>query len=210
MDAAKESFRALDYSAPQGRARASDRRRRARIRNLFRRPEAQGLQPPLGRFVLVFRGAVLGAALTAALVSLPVFVLAQATPPSSASAPEEVVRRYLEALRKEDFLSAYACVSKGMRRNKTREVWVAEVQALLRLSETTISAIRVFPGKIEGDKAFVPNLLHSKDKFINQLGLPEHELYTLVREAGAWKIDQQQLLEPSAQAKWFPADARDK
>ena len=125
---------------------------------------------------------VLVAVATTALVVFPAVSLGQATPPNDASAPEEIVRRYLEALRKEDFHTAYGCVSKGMRRNKTLEVWVAEVQALLRLSETTISAIRVFPGKIEGDKAFVPNLLHSKDKFINQLGLPEHELYTLVRE----------------------------
>ncbi len=155
--------------------------------------------------VLVLVGLV-----TAALVAVPVASLAQVTPPGGAPAPEEVVRLYLEALRKEDFHSAYDCVSKGMRQNKTRAVWTAEAQALLRLSETTISGIRVFPGKIEGDKAYVPNLLHSRDKFINQLGLPEHELYTLIREDGAWRIDQQQLLEPSRQETWFPAEVRGK
>jgi len=45
---------------------------------------------------------------------------------------------------------------------------------------------------------------------LNQLGVPEHELYTLIREDGRWKIDQQQLLEKADQAKWFANQAPEK
>ena len=74
----------------------------------------------------------------------------------------------------------------------------------MQMSDAKIFEFHVSPGTIAGDTARVPNLLSSQDKFLNQLGLPEHELYTLIREDGRWKIDQQQLLEPSEQRKWFP------
>ena len=60
-------------------------------------------------------------------------------------------------------------------------------------------------GKTQGDKAEVPNVLSSQDRFVNQLGLTEHELYTLVKEGGAWKVDAQMIVEPPDIPKWFPA-----
>jgi len=39
---------------------------------------------------------------------------------------------------------------------------------------------------------------------VNQLGLTEHELYTLVKEDGAWKVDQQLIVEPADVPRWFP------
>jgi len=66
----------------------------------------------------------------------------------------------------------------------------------------------VYPGKLEGEKAYVPNVLNSQDKFLNQLGVVEHELYTLVKEEGRWKINQQQIVENTDLAKWFPKDAQ--
>ena len=65
----------------------------------------------------------------------------------------------------------------------------------------------VFPGKVEGDTAKVPNILSSQDKFLNQLGADEYELYTLVKENGEWKIDQQEIVEKSEQPKWFTKKA---
>ena len=62
----------------------------------------------------------------------------------------------------------------------------------------------MYPAKVEGEKALVPNVLESQDRFVNTLGLTEHELYTLVREDGAWRVDAQTLVEPPDQAKWFP------
>ena len=48
----------------------------------------------------------------------------------------------------------------------------------------SVFSFEVVPGKVEGEKAFVPNVLSSQDQFVNQLGLTEYELYTLVKEDG--------------------------
>ncbi|HVM97435.1 MAG TPA: hypothetical protein VMT89_13655 [Candidatus Acidoferrales bacterium] len=138
-----------------------------------------------------------------AVLSLALPVAAQ-TPAAQNDAPEQVVTRYLQALKDEKFGEAWDCLTAGMRQKKSREDWAKEQQWQLQMSETKIFEFHVFPGKMKGDKAFVPNLLSSQDKFLNQLGVPEHELYTLVREDGGWKIDQQQLLEHSEQGPWFP------
>ena len=66
---------------------------------------------------------------------------------------------------------------------------------MMGVADVKIFDFTVYPGKVEGDKAQVPNILESQDKFVNTLGLTEHELYTLVREDGGWKVDSQILLE---------------
>ena len=76
---------------------------------------------------------------------------------------------------------------------------------MMAMADVKIFDFTVHPGKIEGDKAQVPNVLESQDKFVNTLGLTEHELYTLVKEEGAWRVDSQILLEQSEIPKWFPA-----
>jgi len=117
--------------------------------------------------------------------------------------PEETVRRYLEAVKAEKFEDAYDLISKGMRQGKARDAWVKEQKAGMAFAEVKIFEFQVFPGKIDGDRALVPNVLSSQDRFVNQLGLTEHELYTLLREEGVWKVDQQILVEPGDIAKWF-------
>ena len=69
-----------------------------------------------------------------------------------------------------------------------------------------IFSFTVYPGKVQGKTAQVPNILESQDKFINTLGLTEYELYTLVREDGAWRVDQQLLVETPDVPTWFPKD----
>ncbi|MGD9764107.1 MAG: hypothetical protein AB7V27_10365 [Candidatus Binatia bacterium] len=118
--------------------------------------------------------------------------------------PEETIRLYLRALQAGDFKAAYPLVSRGMVGGKSEEDWVKEQQWIAQMAEVKIFEYRVYPGVIQGEKALVPNLLSSQDKFINQLGVPEHELYTLVREDGRWKVDQQQIVEPTDVRKWFP------
>jgi hypothetical protein len=148
-----------------------------------------------------------------AVAGLPLLVLltcmqAQAQPtPGSVLTPEQTVNGYLAALKAGDFSRAYDYISKGMAQNKDRAAWAKEQQWTMQMSDAKIFDYHVYPGKIEGDKAYVPNLLSSQDKFLNQLGVAEHELYTLVRQDGRWKIDQQQLLERSDQGKWFPTPA---
>ena len=93
-----------------------------------------------------------------------------------------------------------------MVQNKPRDAWAKEQQWIMQVSEAKIFEFQVYPGKVEKEKALVPNLLSSQDKFLNQLGVEEHELYTLIREDGRWKINQQQLLEVSEQSQWFPPE----
>ena len=123
--------------------------------------------------------------------------------------PEETVTRYLDALKAGNLAAAYDYMSAAMVQHKSRTDWTKEMQWSLQMSDVKIFEFHVYPGKLEGNTARVPNILSSQDKFLNQLGLPEHELYTLIREDGRWKIDQQQLLERAEQGKWFPAPPPD-
>jgi hypothetical protein len=119
--------------------------------------------------------------------------------------PEEVVSSYLSAMKEGDFKAAYRVLTPDMRANLDEEKWVVQQTLVMKLGEVQIDSFEVFPAKVEGDKAIVPNLLKSRDKFINQTGANEYELYTLVRsEDVGWKIDQQQLVETDAVREWFP------
>ena len=138
----------------------------------------------------------------AALV-LTVAVAAHAADPT----PEETVKQYLIAFKAGDFASAYLLVTRDMAQNKSKDDWVKEQQWMMQMAEVKIFEFKIFPGKLEGDKALVPNVLSSQDKFLNQLGVTEYELYTLLKEDGRWKINQQQIVEPTEVGKWFPKDA---
>jgi hypothetical protein len=118
--------------------------------------------------------------------------------------PEDVLMRYLTALKDNKPAAAYELISKAMRQGKDKEVWIKEQQTLMGMADVKIFDFTVYPGKVSGETAQVPNVLESQDKFVNTLGLTEHELYTLVREDGSWKVDSQILLEQSEIAKWFP------
>lgn len=118
--------------------------------------------------------------------------------------PEDVLRRYLQAVKVEKFEDAYDLVSKAMRQGKGKEQYVKESRAMMGFADVKIFDFTVYPGKVEGGKALVPNVLESQDRFVNTLGLTEYELYTLVREDGGWKVDSQILVEPAEQPKWFP------
>jgi hypothetical protein len=123
-----------------------------------------------------------------------------------ATTPEDTVRQYLKAFQGSDFKAAYPLVSKEMAANKNEADWTKEQQWVMQMAEAKIFDFKVYPGKIEGDKAYVPNVLSSQDKFLNQLGVVEHELYTLVKEDGRWKINQQQIVEHADETKWFPPE----
>ena len=129
---------------------------------------------------------------------------AQALEPGS---PEDTVRKYLGAVKEGRFEAAYDLVSRGMTQGKPREVWAKEQKAGMSWADVKIFDFTVYPGRIEEGKAYVPNVLSSQDRFLNQLGLTEHELYTLVREDGAWKVDRQIIVAPADIPKWFPKQA---
>jgi len=123
---------------------------------------------------------------------------------AAALSPEDTVKRYLGALKGGNFDQAYDLVSKAMKQGKDREVWVKEQKTGMAFADVKIFDFQVYPGKVEGDVAHVPNVLSSQDRFVNQLGLTEYELYTLVKEDGAWKVDRQVIVERQDIAKWFP------
>jgi hypothetical protein len=136
-------------------------------------------------------------------------LLAAAAPAHAAGTPtpEETVKQYLTAFKASDFSAAYPLVTRAMAQNKPKEEWVKEQQWMMQMAEVKIFEFKVYPGKIEGDTAHVPNVLSSQDKFLNQLGVKEYELYTLHKEDGRWKINQQQIVEPTDLGKWFPKGA---
>jgi hypothetical protein len=150
------------------------------------------------------RGCVRGVLLVLALLTAS---LARAFESGS---PEDVLRRYLTALKAEKFGDAYDLVSKAMRQGKDKEQYVKESKAMMGFADVKIFDFTVYPGKTEAERAQVPNILESQDRFVNTLGLTEYELYTLVREDGGWKVDSQILIEPAEQAKWFPKNAKPK
>jgi len=139
-------------------------------------------------------------------VALVVLVSSAFAAPAAMS-PEDTIRRYLQDTKEGNFDDAYDLVSKAMRRGEDKEVWVKEQKAGMAFAEVKVFEFHVQPGKIDGDTARVPNVLSSQDRFVNQLGLTEYELYTLVKEDGRWKVDQQTIVEPPDVPKWFPDTA---
>lgn len=129
--------------------------------------------------------------------------------PAGGAGPEDVVRSYVGSLKSGDLGTAYEQLTPHMTRGQAKEAWIAEQTAVFKLGEVVISSFEVFPARSEGpDKARVPNLLRSKDKFINQTGADEYELYTVVRGVdGRWRIDLQELVETDNVSKWFPPGA---
>jgi hypothetical protein len=142
--------------------------------------------------------------LCATLVALGVLLSHPSLAADAPLSPEETVRQYLGALKAGNFDRVYDLVSKAMRQGKDREVWVKEQKTGMAFADVKIFDFQVYPGKVEGDVANVPNVLSSQDRFVNQLGLTEYELYTLVKEDGSWKVDRQLIVEPGDVSKWFP------
>src|SRR5438105_15802475 len=139
-----------------------------------------------------------------ALASLALALIAAAPVRGETLSPEETVKRYLAALKAGNFDQAYEVISKAMKQGKDKEVWVKEQKTGMAFADVKIFDFTVYPGKVEGEVARVPNVLSSQDRFVNQLGLTEYELYTLVKENGVWKVDQQIIVEPGEVSKWFP------
>jgi hypothetical protein len=119
--------------------------------------------------------------------------------------PDDTVRGYLKAIQDHKFNEAYDYVSSTLRAGKSREEWAKEQQYIVEVGEVKIFEFKVYPGELMGqDKARVPNILKSQDKYLNQLGLDEYELYDLIKEEGQWRIDQQTLVEGAEREEYFP------
>jgi hypothetical protein len=133
------------------------------------------------------------------------FVVA-ATVSAAERSAEDTVRGYLKAMQENRFSDAYDFVSTTLRRGKNQEEWSKEQQYIVQMGEVKIFGYQVFDAVMVADKARVPNILKSQDKYLNQLGLDEHEVYDLIREDGQWRIDQQTLVEGSERREFFPEE----
>ena len=120
--------------------------------------------------------------------------------------PHAVVESYLQSMKDHEFSKAYDFVSEALKGGKDREEWSKEQQAVVQFGEVKIFGFQVFEATMEGEKAKVPNILKSQDKYLNQLGLDEYELYELIREDDAWVIDQQTLVEGPEREEYFPEE----
>jgi hypothetical protein len=141
----------------------------------------------------------------AALLVLIVAVTTPAIAPAEERSPDDTVRKYLKAMQDHHFDEAYDCVSSTLRAGKSREEWAKEQQYIVEVGEVKIFDFKVSKAEMVGpDKARVPNILKSQDKYLNQLGLDEYELYDLIKEDGQWRIDQQTLVEGSEREEYFP------
>ena len=122
----------------------------------------------------------------------------------TALSPEDTVRKYLGAMQANNFDEAFNYVSEGLRDDKVKEEWVKEQQYIVQMGEVKIFGFEVFKAVMVDKVAKVPNILKSQDKYLNQLGLDEYELYDLIQEDGAWKVDQQTLVEGPERKEYFP------
>ena len=117
--------------------------------------------------------------------------------------PEEVVSQHLSALQDYDFPRAYLYLSEEMNAGKDAWNWSIEQKQIYEFAEVEIYGFEVYEAVIEGEKAFVPNILKSRDKFLNKLGGDEYELYVLLKENGDWIIDRQKLVAQGKRDQWF-------
>jgi hypothetical protein len=117
--------------------------------------------------------------------------------------PEEVVSQHLSALKAYDFPRAYLYLSDEMNAGKDAWNWSMEQKQIYEYAEVEIYGFEIYEAVIEGEKAFVPNILKSRDKFLNKLGVDEYELYVLHKKNGDWVIDRQKLVTKAKQDQWF-------
>lgn len=144
-----------------------------------------------------------------ALLRITVLVVALFVTPRLAGAeisPEDTVRQYLKALQENRFSDAYPFTSSSLNRGMNQEEWAKEQQYIVQMGEVKIFGFKVFDAVMVEGKARVPNILKSQDKYLNQLGLDEHEVYDLIKEDGKWKIDQQTLVEGAEKREFFPEE----
>jgi hypothetical protein len=120
--------------------------------------------------------------------------------------PEDTVKAYLAAMKALDFGKVYDLSTRAASQGKDRDTWATEMKYLFQLSDAKIFEYKIFPAKVTDDKALVPNILTSQDKFLNQLAAPEYELYTVLRENGRWKVDHQTIVDQRDVPKWFPGE----
>lgn len=127
--------------------------------------------------------------------------------------PKRAVEGYLGAMKAQRFEDAYDFVTATMTDGKPRDEWAGVQRKLFQLGAVELGDLDVRAAHntlknpfLCADRSIVPNVLRAKDRFNNQ-GSTEYEIYTVLKEGGAWKIDSQETLfdEPKIH-EWFPGE----
>ncbi len=119
--------------------------------------------------------------------------------------PQIVVNQYIDALKSYQFEKAYVHVSKDMQQEMDQTQWSSVHREMFTGAEVTILSYQTSPAVYKESTAMVANWIVAKDKILNKDGAKEFEIYTLVKEGGEWRIDNQELLfEPEELELWFP------
>ena len=127
--------------------------------------------------------------------------------------PRLAVESYVRAMKEYRFEDAYDFVTAAMTDGAARDAWAGGQRELFESGEVKIGELDVrSPQRLNKnmflceDRAVVPNVLRATDRFNNQ-GSTEFELYRVVKDGGAWKVDSQETLfdEPDIH-QWFPGD----
>lgn len=128
------------------------------------------------------------------------------------SGPRGAVQSYITAMQDHAFAKAYDFVTASMTDGKSREDWAAQQKLFYEGGEVNVLGMDIRKAQaLEDDpacaaKASVPNILKSRDKFNNQ-GTTEFEVYTVIKDGAAWKIDAQEtLFDAEGVKKWFPGE----
>jgi hypothetical protein len=117
--------------------------------------------------------------------------------------PEQVVAHYLSAIKSYDFPEAHLYLTDEMTRGFDAFNWAVEQKQIYKYAEVEIYGYKVYEAVIQDNKASVPNILRSRDKFINKSGADEYEIYVLNKVGGDWYIDRQKLVNEKDREKWF-------
>jgi hypothetical protein len=137
------------------------------------------------------------------LLIYPVLFLLMGNGDSYPSTPEEVVAHYLKALQEYNFPEAHRYLTDEMTRGMDAFNWAVEQKQIYKIANVQINGYKIYKAVIENDKAYVPNILSSRDDMFNKQGLDEYELYLLINNNGYWEIDRQKLVDKKDREEKF-------
>ena len=116
---------------------------------------------------------------------------------------------YTQAMKEYRFKDAYVALTENMTRSQPVDQWVSGQRTTFELGQVVIGGVDVrWPQHLDPTScmkhAIIPNVLKAKDRF-NRQGITEFELYTVVHDGKAWKIDSQKTLFDEGEIhRWFP------
>ena len=150
--------------------------------------------------------------ITVSCLVLPFTQTALGASCADSEGPKSAVAGYVGAMKENRFMDAYDFVTTSMTDGESRDQWAATQKIWFQGGEVKITMIdtREAHGTTDDGEcaksAIVPNVMASSDRFNNQ-GITEFELYTVVKDGDAWKVDSQEtLMSDDDVQKWFPGE----